>query len=175
MKLRFFAFIAFVACLSACTFGDGGENYYGKGLLEKGTMAPDFVIYTDDKPDGFTLSSLRGGYVLLEFWASWCSDCQAATPELVSLYNEYAPKGLTVVGVSFDEDADDWRAYISEHGMYWIHYCELKPWSESTISAAYNVKWIPTLYLIDPDGKVDFATVTVSEMDKVLSERFNHK
>lgn len=153
-----------LSCLAACVFDGDSEDNYGTGLLEEGTTAPDFIIRTDDNPDGFTLSSLQGKNVVLEFWASWCPDCQEATPDMLDLYNTFVSDDLLFVGFSFDTDEDDWRAYINDNGMNWIQCCELTPWKDSEVAAAYNVKWIPTFYLIDREGKVAFATVDISEM-----------
>lgn len=156
--------MAAVFMLAACTIGGDGESDYGKGLLEPGTAAPDIVLVTDEHPDGLRLSSMRGGYVLLEFWASWCPDCQRETQALKDIYATFAPLGLTVVGISFDEDETEWRTYITENDMDWLQHRETVAWSESAVSAAYNIRWIPTLYLVDPQGDVRFATVNVSEM-----------
>ncbi len=163
------AFITALLCLTSCTTGGDDDNVYGKGMLEEGTPAPDFMIYTDSRPEGFALSSLRGQYVLIEFWASWCPDCQKETENMKKMYATYAPRGVVFVGVSFDTDRDEWQQYISENGMNWIQFSELKPWKESSISTAYNVRWIPTLYLIDKDGRVVLGTVNVSEMNSRLA------
>lgn len=162
---------ALLACLASCTIGGGEDDEYGKGLLETGTTAPDFTVYTDEYPDGTTLSSLRGGYVLIEFWASWCPDCQKATPVIKDINDTFAPKGLTLLGVSFDEDAAQWQAYIADNGLDWMQHRETLPWSESPVAATYNVRWIPTLYLIDPEGRVDFATVNAEEMADTIAAR----
>lgn len=148
----------------ACTVGSDSESDYGNGLLEQGTPAPEIVFITDENPDGLSLSSMRGGYVLLEFWASWCPDCQKETQALKDIYAAYSPLGLTVVGISFDEDEAEWRAYITENDMNWLQHRETVSWKESAVSEAYNIRWIPTLYLIDPQGDVRYATVNVSEM-----------
>lgn len=153
-----------VTLFAACTIGGDGDSEYGKGLLERGTVAPDFTFYTDEYPDGMLLSGLRGQYVLLEFWASWCPDCQGITASMKDIYATYAPLGLTMLGISFDTDADEWRSYVTDNGMDWLQHRETVLWSESRVSSAYNVRWIPTLYLIDQVGRVRFATVSVDEM-----------
>ena len=165
------AFAALALCMVSCTIDGHGTSEYGKGLLEKGTVAPDITLLTAERPDGIRLSELRGGYVLIEFWASWCPDCQEATPEMKRIYDAYAERGLTMVGVSFDEDEEQWSAYIEENGLYWMQHLEGKPWRESAYATLYNVRWIPTLYLIDPEGKVDFATVDVKAMGDTLAAR----
>jgi len=150
--------------LAACTIGGDEDSDYGTGLLERGTPAPDFVITENTDGSDLRLSDLQGGYVLVEFWASWCPDCQRETDNIKAIHDTYGPRGLTLVGVSFDEDAEQWQDYITENGMDWLHRRETVAWKESPLSAAYNIRWIPTLYLIDPAGDVRFATVDVGEM-----------
>ncbi len=167
--IKLTAFLTALLCMASCTVGGDDDNEYGKGMLEEGTIAPDFMIYTDSRPEGFALSSLRGQYVLIEFWASWCPDCQKETENMKQMYATYAPQGVVFVGVSFDTDRDQWQQYISENALSWIQFSELKPWKESSISTAYNVRWIPTLYLIDKDGRVVLGTVSVAEMSSRLA------
>lgn len=167
--IKLTAFLTALLCMASCTVGGDDDNEYGKGMLEEGTIAPDFMIYTDSRPEGFALSSLRGQYVLIEFWASWCPDCQKETENMKQMYATYAPQGVVFVGVSFDTDRDQWQQYISENGLNWIQFSELKPWKESSISTAYNIRWIPTLYLIDKDGRVVLGTVSVAEMSSRLA------
>lgn len=167
--IKLTAFLTALLCMASCTVGGDDDNEYGKGMLEEGTIAPDFMIYTDSRPEGFALSSLRGQYVLIEFWASWCPDCQKETENMKQMYATYAPQGVVFVGVSFDTDRDQWQQYIIENGLSWIQFSELKPWKESSISTAYNVRWIPTLYLIDKDGRVVLGTVSVAEMSSRLA------
>lgn len=161
--------MALFPCMAACVVdGDSSDNY-GTGLLEEGVAAPDFVIVSDSFPDGITLSMLRGRYVVLEFWASWCPDCQEATPDMVDMYNTFSSEDILFVGFSLDTDEEAWRSYINDNAMSWIQCCEFTSWKESAVAAAYNVKWIPTLYLIDKVGNVAFATVVLSEMRERLS------
>ena len=155
--------------LAACTIGGDEDSDYGTGLLERGTPAPDFVITENTDGSDLRLSDLQGCYVLVEFWASWCPDCQKETENMKQMYATYAPQGVVFVGVSFDTDRDQWQQYISENGLSWIQFSELKPWKESSISTAYNVRWIPTLYLIDKDGRVVLGTVSVAEMSSRLA------
>lgn len=156
-------------CMVSCVI-DSGSDDYRTGLLESGTIAPDFTMSSSDSVS-FKLSSLRGSYVLIEFWASWCPDCQKAVPMTKQIYETYAPMGLVMLGVSFDNDKKQWQAYIEENGLDWIQHIEEKPWKESEVADEYNIKWIPTYYLIAPDGRVDFATVDVEAMADTLSVR----
>lgn len=153
----------------SCVIGNDGDEY-GTGLLDEGTIAPDFTVVGQDTVP-ITLSSLRGSYVLIEFWASWCPDCQKTMPTVKQIYNVYSKRGLVMLGVSFDNDEKLWHEYIEENGLDWIQHLEEKSWKESLVADEYNIKWIPTFYLIAPDGKVDFATVDVDAMADTLIVR----
>lgn len=163
-------FFTIALLLSSCTLGGDDDTDYNKTLLEAGTAAPDFTFFTDDNPDGQTLASLRGSYVLIEFWRSTCSDCRDATPSMKRIHSTYGPRGLVILGVSFDTDEDQWRTYIEKNGLLWMQHRELVPASRSTVASAYNIKWTPTFYLIDPQGRIDFANVYVEEIEKRLAE-----
>ncbi|MCD8289419.1 MAG: TlpA family protein disulfide reductase [Prevotella sp.] len=144
-------------------------------FLPLGTEAPEITIYTADCPDGLTLSSLRGRYVVIEFWASWCPDCRKVTTDMKEMYAAYASDSLLFVGISFDTDEAVWRNYIAENSLPWIQYSRLTAWKENEIAAAYNIKWIPTFYLIDPAGNIAFATIEISEMRTELEGLFGEK
>ncbi|NDV77508.1 TlpA disulfide reductase family protein [Dysgonomonas sp. 511] len=117
-------------------------------------------VYTDLKgktPEGkdAALSDYvgKGKYVLVDFWASWCSPCKEETPELVKLYAAYKNKGLEIVGISLDDDNAKWIAGIKELKITWPQISDLKKW-DSALSAAYGVNSIPHLVLLDKDGKI---------------------
>ncbi len=161
--------------LTACTANSTTDDEVAATLLPAGTAAPEITMYTDDCPDGLTLSSLRGRYVMIEFWASWCPDCRKVTADMKEMYAAYASDNLLFVGISFDTDESSWRTYIAENELSWTQYSELTAWKESAIATAYNIKWIPTFYLIDPAGNVAFATIEISEMKAELEGLFGDK
>jgi len=168
MKNLFIAFIA-VFCLSSCSINDDKGDGEDTSPLETGTPAPDFTIHPDGQETDFRLSDLRGKRVVLVFWASWCPDCRNETEVLKELYGTFASDRTVFIGISFDTDEEAWRKYIADNGMVWLQHREQKPWQESTLATAYNIKWIPTLYLIDEDGKVAFATADAAGMKAALS------
>lgn len=159
-------------CLNSCVMdAKEGTNTddYDSTLLQPGDVAADFTIVNDQYPQGLALSGLRGKTVVLEFWASWCPDCRKITPTMVELHKEYASDSLVFIGVSFDTDKDTWQKYVKENGMDWIQYSELKKWKKDTsIDAAYKVKWIPTMYIIGKDGKIVLGTVDENKLKKAL-------
>lgn len=93
------------------------------------------------------------GYVLLDFWASWCRPCMAVLPSVKAAYEQYHEKGLQIVSVSLDTQRTAWISTIRKHGMEWPNISDLKGW-ESAPAAAYGVRAIPAMLLIDPKGQV---------------------
>lgn len=142
---------------------------YATGLLKPGTQAPDFALQT---PDGKTvrLSDFRGRYVVLDFWASWCPDCIRDVPNVKRLYETYAERGFEFIGVSFDDQKARWTAALEKHGIKYTQVSELKKWKTTEISKAYCISWIPTLYLIDREGKVVLGTVMSEKLAGELSK-----
>lgn len=140
---------------------------YGAQLLKAGSVAPEFRL---KGPDGkeLALSDFRGKYVVLDFWASWCGDCRRDIPNIKALYEKYSPKGVEFVGVSFDDNAERWQNAIKEFGLKYHQVSELKKWKTTDIYAAYGIKWIPTIYIIGPDGKVKLATVLSKRAEQFL-------
>lgn len=142
------------------------DSLYAQSLLKVGTQAPNFELPT---PEGkkVQLSDFKGKYVLIDFWASWCPDCRRISPNVEAIAKEYQGKDLTVVAVSFDIDKEAWVKYINRNGapINEVHVSELKKMKESAVAKAFGVQWIPSLYLLDKDGKVLLATVEVSKVE----------
>lgn len=143
---------------------------YATELLQPGTVAPDFKMNTiDGKP--FQLSELKGKTVVLDFWASWCPDCRKDAPAVVKLYNDYHSDDVVFVGVSMDTNVDAWRKVAKQFGIEYLQVSELKKFHDTDISKAYGVKWIPSIVVINPEGKIDLATVVVDKLEKYLSQK----
>ena len=117
-----------------------------------GGTAPDITLMTPDSTE-LSLSSLRGHYVLLDFWASWCGPCLREVPNVKAIYEKYHDKGFEIFGVSLDETAGPWKAAIKKNDMNWHHVSSLKGW-ECPVAKQYNVTGIPRMYIIDPEGKI---------------------
>lgn len=143
------------------------DAQYAKDLLAKGTPAPGFTLRTPDDKE-VSLSDFLGKYIVLDFWASWCPDCREDAPEVKALWEKYGDK-VAFVGVSFDTDKDKWMDYVKENGLGWTHVSPLAKWKETQVSQDYKVNWIPSMYLIDPDGKVVFGTVMINKLAKELA------
>jgi thiol-disulfide isomerase/thioredoxin len=138
--------------------------------LEIGAQAPDFEA-PDVLGKPVKLSDYLGHYVVLDFWATWCKDCRAEMPAVKSLYTAFSPKGVEFLGVSFDTDLESLVAYGIENQIAWMQVCNQVKWKENPISIAYDLKWIPTMFLIDPEGKVAGIAFTAEEMETILNGR----
>jgi alpha/beta superfamily hydrolase/peroxiredoxin len=145
------------------------DSKYATELVKAGTHAPDFKMKTIDGKT-FKLSQLKGKTVVLDFWASWCPDCRKDAPEVVRMYKEYAPQGIEFVGVSMDTDVEAWRKACEQFGITYTQVSELKKFKETDIAKAYGVKWIPSMVVVDKEGKVALSTVLTYKVDKYLKE-----
>ncbi len=137
------------------------DNFHVKALVSEietkkslaiGKEAPEISL---ENPNGelITLSSLRGNYVLVDFWAAWCRPCRAENPNLVRAYQKYEGKNFEILQVSLDRTRDKWLGAIDQDGLPWVHVSDLKYW-RSQAALDYQVGAIPASFLIDPDGKI---------------------
>ena len=148
------------------------DSLYAKDLLPIGTMAPDLL---DSEGKVVSLEEYKGRCVVLDFWATWCPDCRKDIPEMKKLYSQYDSQGVEFIGVSFDTDKEVLNNYLKKESIHWRQVSELKKWKETATSKAYHINWIPTLYLLDTDGKVILATVEIKKLKSKLEElKKNH-
>ncbi len=117
-----------------------------------GKEAPEFVL-PDTKGKMVRLSSYRGKYVLVDFWASWCGPCRQESPNVVNAYNKYKGKNFDILSVSLDDKKDKWMDAIKKDGFTWTQVGDMMAW-ESSVVRLYQVEGIPATFLIDPKGIV---------------------
>ncbi|MEQ8685685.1 MAG: TlpA disulfide reductase family protein [Imperialibacter sp.] len=138
--------------------------------LAVGAMAPEINL---PNPDGesIALSSLRGKYVLVDFWAAWCKPCRQENPNVLASYNRYKDKGFEILGVSLDRTRDAWLQAIEDDGLTWKHVSDLK-YFNSEAAATYQINAIPATYLIGPDGKIVAKNLRGESLERKLEEIF---
>lgn len=147
------------------------KNYRIFESYQIGAIAPDIILPTP-KGDTIRLSDLRGKYVLLDFWASWCGPCRKENPNVVAAYKKYHENGFTVYSVSLDKDKSRWVQAIEQDGLIWeTNVSDLKFWS-SKAAAKYGIKSIPHSFLIDPNGKIIAENLRGEALKQKLNELF---
>jgi peroxiredoxin len=139
-----------------------------EGALRKGQPAPDIEL---PGPDGQTyrLSSFRGKWVLIDFWASWCRPCRMENPNVVRLYQKYHPKGFEIFGVSLDYQREAWLQAIRQDNLTWVHVSDLKGW-QSAGAQLYRVNGIPFTVLVDPEGRIAAKGLRGTSLEAKLRE-----
>jgi peroxiredoxin len=149
-----------------------GEQIGTRLAMEKktsiGQQAPDFTM-NDTTGTPVSLSSFRGKYVLVDFWASWCGPCREENPNVVKAYNEYKGKDFTILGVSLDKTKDAWEKAIKDDHLTWNHVSDLQYW-DNAAAKLYGVQAIPANFLIDPSGKIIAKNLRGDKLDKELAQ-----
>jgi peroxiredoxin len=133
-------------------FNGAATNDEKPSIVKSGEPAPDFTLKNVDGQT-VTLSSFRGQYVLVDFWASWCKPCRAENPTVVAAYKKYKEKNFTVLGISLDTDKNSWKKAIETDGLSWTHLSDLLGFG-SPVAQLYKVNSIPANILIDPNGNI---------------------
>jgi len=143
-----------------------------------GSVAPDFAI-PDTNGNLIKLSSFKGKYVLLDFWASWCAPCRQANPDMVNIYKHYKNKNFTILGISLDgaKGKAAWIAAIHKDGLTWPQVSDLTPGADlkiwdSEAARVYGIQSIPQNFLICPDGKIIAKNLDEDGLEKKLGEIF---
>lgn len=140
---------------------------YATDLLSVGTVPPD-LIDALNKPH--PVSDFKGRCVVLDFFATWCGDCRKDLPEMKKLYTQYDIQGVEFIGISFDTDSDVLQNFMDKEQIRWRVLSELKKMKESQTAQDYHIKWIPTMYLLDTEGRVVLATVEINKLKAKLKE-----
>ena len=158
------------------------DNSYFKNFESKlikiksisiGSIAPD-IILNDTSGVPTSLASLRGKYILLDFWAAWCRPCREENPNIIENYNNYKSYGFDVYQVSLDRTKEDWIRGIKQDKLPWINVSDLK-YYQSEAAELYNVDRIPSAFLLDPQGKIiaKHRDLRGPNLSRKLAEIFN--
>jgi peroxiredoxin len=132
-----------------------------------GMMVPDFT-QTDTAGNPVSLSSFRGKYVLVDFWASWCRPCRAENPNVVANYNKYKDKNFTVLSVSLDQAKPAWVDAIKMDGLTWQHVSDLRGW-QNAVALQFGITNIPQNILVAPDGTLAGKNLRGPKLNRRLS------
>ena len=133
-----------------------------------GSVAPEISL-PDANGKTVTLSSLKGKYVLIDFWAAWCGPCRQENPNVVAAYNKFKGKGFEVYGVSLDDNKDKWVGAIEKDKLTWINVSDLGGW-QSSAAKLYGVTAIPKNFLLDKQGKIVAKNLRGSALEAKLKE-----
>ena len=147
------------------------SNVQEQKTMWVGKQAPELSL-PDTEGRNVKLSSFRGKYVLVDFWASWCAPCRRENPNVVQAYNQYRNKNFTILGVSLDRQKAAWEKAIVDDNLNWTHISDLKYW-QSEAASIYQLSVIPFNVLVDPDGKIIAENLRAEALKQKLSEVLN--
>lgn len=141
--------------------------------MTTGSVAVDFT-QNDLNDQPFTLSSLRGKYVLVDFWASWCVPCRQENPNLVKAYEALKDKNFEIVGVSLDQNKSAWENAVKTDNLPWIHVSDLQGW-KNEVSTLYGIASVPQNFLINPEGIIIGTNVRGEKLTETLTTLIDKK
>jgi peroxiredoxin len=157
------------AAIQQTSIGNGLAQYIAEGKIGAiGSEAIDFQ-QADTTGAPIALSSFKGKYVLLDFWASWCRPCRLENPNVVKAFKKFSPKNFTILSVSLDKEKAPWLQAIKADNLAWTNVSDLQYWNNAA-AQLYKVQGIPQNFLIDPAGKIVGKNLRGEELESKLCE-----
>ncbi|KEO74234.1 TlpA disulfide reductase family protein [Anditalea andensis] len=154
-----------------------GQRVYDKILTGKRTSVGEEAMefsQTTLQGDTFSLNALRGNYVFIDFWASWCVPCRQENPFIVEAYNEFKDRNFEIVGVSVDDKRKNWEFAVEKDKLPWINVSDLKGF-KNEVAKQYGISAVPQNFLLDPDGVIIAKNMRGEELSEKLSEIFHQE
>ena len=164
---KVFVFVGMLMCMASTLMAQDLDAKYATNLLPVGTQVPDLIDALGDK---HPVSDFRGRCVVLDFFATWCGDCRKDLPEMKKLFQKYDMEGVEFIGISFDTDSEVLQNFMDKEQIHWRVLSELKKMKDAQMAQDYHIQWIPTMYLLDTEGRVALATVEINKLKFKLAQ-----
>nr|WP_315419130.1 TlpA disulfide reductase family protein [uncultured Pedobacter sp.] len=151
-----------------------GKNLQVKlAMAEKTGIGQQALDFTQNDTNGkpVSLSSLKGKYVLVDFWASWCAPCREENPTVLKAYKKFKDRNFEIISVSLDDKKEPWLKAIEADGLPWIHVSDLKGW-KNAVARLYGITSVPQNLLLDPNGKIVAKNLRGEELQMELDKIF---
>lgn len=151
-----------------------GRYFYMRPAFVNGAQIPEFSA-TLLGGEEMRLSQLRGDYVLLDFWGSWCGPCRAANPDLVALHEQFGGRGFHIVSIAIDRDEAAWQRAIQQDGLAWPYHIidrtSSQRFFDGPLAKQFGVKSVPTTYLINPKGTIVGVNLEKDKLAALLADK----
>lgn len=144
------------------------ENEEESSDISIGKFAPDFRLPKLNSSEKISLVDLKGKYVLIDFWASWCGPCRMENPNVKRVYEKFSKNQFEIISVSIDQSQEAWKMAIEKDGLPWLHVID----SEMETAERYGVRGIPFTVLVDKEGKIVAMNLRGAELEIALDGIF---
>jgi len=143
---------------------------YRQPNFKAGDSIPAFSV-TLASGERAQLSDLKGKYVLLQFWGSWCGPCRTENPELVNIYQQFHERGFEIFSIGIENNPSSWQKAIENDGLVWKYHAMEAGDFSGEIAQLFNIKSVPTLFLLNPDGVIMGVDLGPEYLTRMLQEK----